>query len=46
MTNLDIKVFDHLVEFVLDVVGVSTTIDDDAEVFGDHGGPGFWHGER
>jgi len=43
---LDIKSFDHIGELSIDIVGMSSTIDEDAEVLGEHGGLGLWHGGR
>lgn len=44
MTNLNFKGFVHLDKVVFNVVGVSTAIDDNAEVFGSHGRLGSWGG--
>ena len=43
---LDIKVFDQIAELSVDIVSMSSTIDEDAEVLGVHGGFGLWHGGR
>jgi len=41
---LNIKAFDHISELSIDIVGMFSTIDEDAEVLGEHGGLGLWHG--